>query len=170
MSASGATFRGLRAGAVVGTSSARREVQLRGIRGDVEMRAIRGNVDTRISKVDAGDYDATVLAYAGLKRLGLERRATHVFGFEEMLPAPAQGALAVECRTDDATTRNYLRAIYDPVVRQAVTAERGFLATLEAGCSFPAGAYAEQFGTTLSFTRCWRVTGGSCARECRGPP
>jgi hydroxymethylbilane synthase len=149
VSANGATFRGLRPGAIVGTSSARREAQLRGIRSDVEMRAIRGNVDTRIGKVDAGDYDATVLAYAGLKRLGLEKRATHVFGFEEMLPAPAQGALAVECRADDAATRDFLRAIDDHIVRQAVTAERGFLATLEAGCSFPAGAYAEHFGTTL---------------------
>lgn len=99
--------------------------------------------------MDAGDYDAAVLAFAGLKRLGLERRATHVFGFEEILPAPAQGVLAVECRSDDAKVRPLLEALDDPVLRQTVTAERVFLATIDGGCGFPAGAYAEHFGTTL---------------------
>ncbi len=143
------SFRGLPAGARVGTSSARRTAQLRAIRPDVEIVPIRGNVDTRIGKVDGGEYDATVLALAGLKRLGLEQRATHVFGFEEMLPAPAQGVLAVECRSDDAPVRRLLEALDDPVLRQTVTAERMFLATIDGGCSFPAGAYAEHFGSTL---------------------
>jgi hydroxymethylbilane synthase len=149
VSANGATFRGLKPGAVVGTSSARREAQLRGIRPDIEIRDIRGNVDTRVRKVDAGEFDAAVLAYAGLKRLGIGGRASHVFGFEEMLPAPAQGALAVECRSDDQSTREMLKAIDDPVLRQTVTAERMFLATIDGGCSFPAAAYAEHFGSTL---------------------
>lgn len=142
-------FHALPAGARVGTSSARRTAQLAAIRPDIEIVPIRGNVDTRLAKVDAGEYDAAVLALAGLKRLGLEGRATHVFGFEELVPAPAQGVLAIECRGDDADVRAVLAAIDDPVLRQTVTAERSFLATLEAGCSFPAGAYAEHFGSTL---------------------
>ena len=142
-------FRALPPGARVGTSSARRTAQLIAIRPDVDIVHIRGNVDTRLGKVESGEYDAAVLALAGLRRLGLEGRATHVFGFEELVPAPAQGVLAVECRTDDVRVRSMLAAIDDLALRQTVTAERSFLATLEAGCSFPAGAYAEQFGSTL---------------------
>jgi hydroxymethylbilane synthase len=149
VSASGSSLRGLPGGAVIGTSSPRREAQVRELRPDLAMKPIRGNVDTRIAKVDAGDYDATVLALAGLRRMGLEHRASHVFGFEELLPAPAQGALAVECRVTDRETRDLLAAIDHPETRAAVTAERSFLAAIDAGCSFPAGAYAEQFGTTL---------------------
>lgn len=143
------SFRGLPAGARVGTSSARRTAQLRAIRPDVEIVPIRGNVDTRIAKVEGGEYDAAVLALAGLKRLGLEHRAAHIFGFEEILPAPAQGVLAVECRADDGRVRPLLEALDDAVLRQTVTAERAFLATIDGGCSFPAGAYAEHFGSTL---------------------
>ena len=142
-------FHALPAGARVGTSSARRTAQLAAIRPDIEIAPIRGNVDTRLAKLDAGEYDAVVLALAGLKRLGLDGRATHIFGFEELVPAPAQGVLAIECRTVDAPVRELLGAIDDPILRQTVTAERSFLATLEAGCSFPAGAYAEHFGSTL---------------------
>ena len=136
-------------GAIVGTSSQRRTAQLLGIRGDIDVRPIRGNVDTRIAKLDAGEYDAIVVAYAGLVRLGAEKRATSIFGYEEMLPSPAQGALAVECRTEDTATRDLIRPIDEPELRYAVTAERTFLAHLEAGCSFPAAAYAERFGSTL---------------------
>lgn len=139
----------LPAGSVIGTSSARRSAQLRATRADLDLRQIRGNVDTRLAKLDAGEYDAIILAFAGLKRLGLEGHVSQLLGFEEMLPAPAQGALAVECRADDAETRRFIAAIDDPSLRQTVTAERTFLATLEAGCSFPAAAYAEHFGTTL---------------------
>jgi len=148
----GETLRGLPAGAVVGTSSPRREAQLREIRPDVEIRPIRGNVDSRIAKVEAGDYDATVLALAGLSRLGLGHRVNHIFGYEEMLPAPAQGALAVECRAGDIATREVLAAIDDPALRQEVAAERTFLATIDGGCSFPAAAHAEHFGTTLKLS------------------
>jgi hydroxymethylbilane synthase len=169
VSASGADFRGLKEGAVLGTSSARREAQLRAIRPDIEFRQIRGNVDSRIAKVDAGQFDATVLALAGLRRLGLEGRATHVFGFEEMLPAPAQGALAVECRTADATTRELLTAIDDPVLRQVVSAERTFLATIGGGCSFPAGAYAEHFGSTLKLHGLLAPEGRIVRQKMAGP-
>ncbi|MGH2608543.1 MAG: hydroxymethylbilane synthase, partial [Tepidiformaceae bacterium] len=136
-------------GAVVGTSSPRREAQLREIRPDLDIRAIRGNVDTRVAKVDDGEYDAAVLALAGLKRLGLEDRAAEVFGLYDLLPAPAQGVLAVECRSNDAATLELLRSIDDPALRRIVTAERSFLARIDAGCSFPSAAYAEEFGTTI---------------------
>lgn len=145
----GHTLHDLPKGTVVGTSSPRREAQVREVRPDLEVRTIRGNVDTRVARVDAGEYGATVLALAGLKRLGLEARASHIFGYEEMLPAPAQGALAVECRTDDAPTRELLATIDDRELRLTVTAERMFLATIDGGCSFPVAAYAEHFGTTL---------------------
>jgi hydroxymethylbilane synthase len=145
----GMALRDLPAGSVVGTSSPRREAQIREMHSGVEVRPIRGNVDTRLRKVAEGEYDATVLALAGLRRLGLEARATEVFGVYDMLPAPAQGALAVECRTDDRATRGLITAIDDATARRAATAERAFLAALEAGCSFPAAAYAEEFGTTL---------------------
>ena len=148
----GETLRGLSSGAVVGTSSPRREAQLREIRPDLDIRAIRGNVESRIAKVDDGDYDATVLALAGLTRLGVASRASHVFGYEEMLPAPAQGALAVECRGADTATREMLKAIDNPELRLAVTAERAFLAAIDGGCSFPAGAHAEHFGSTLKLS------------------
>jgi hydroxymethylbilane synthase len=139
----------LRKGAVVGTSSPRREAQVREIRPDLDIRPIRGNVDTRIAKVDAGEYDAAVLALAGLRRLGLEERAAEVFGLYDVLPAPAQGVLAIECRSNDAPTLELVRAIDDPALRRIVTAERSFLARIDAGCSFPSAAYAEEFGTTI---------------------
>ncbi len=149
VSRDGATLAGLPQGAVVGTSSPRRAAQTAALRPDLVLRPIRGNVDTRLAKVDAGEYDAAILAIAGLERLGLAERASHVFGFEEMLPAPAQGALAVECRRDDSETLRLLATIDDRELRGLVSAERAFLAALEAGCDFPAAAYAESFGTTL---------------------
>jgi hydroxymethylbilane synthase len=142
-------LRALPAGAVVGTSSPRREAQLREMRPDLDIRPIRGNVDTRLRKVDDGEYDGAVLALAGLRRLGLASRASETFGLYDMLPAPAQGALAAECRSDDRETRALLGSIHDAVAGQAVSAERAFLAALEAGCSFPAAAFAEHFGTTI---------------------
>lgn len=156
-------------GAVVGTSSPRREAQVREVRPDLEVRPIRGNVETRVAKVDAGEFDAAVLALAGLRRLGLEGRAGHVFGFEEMLPAPAQGALAVECRVADTATRKLLEAIDDPAIRAAVTAERVFLATIDGGCSFPAAAHAEQFGTTLKLNALIAVDGRIIRSKMAGP-
>jgi hydroxymethylbilane synthase len=145
----GKTLRQLAPGARVGTSAPRREAQIRAIRPDLEIVPIRGNVDTRMAKFDAGEYDAIVLALAGLRRIGYEDRVTEILGFEEMLPAPAQGALAVECRSNDTRVRTLLQSVDDPSVRTTVTAERSFLAALEAGCSFPAGAHAEEFGSTV---------------------
>lgn len=159
-----AGLRTLPRGAVVGTSSPRRTAQLLELRPDLDVRPIRGNVDTRIAKVEAGEFDGAVLALAGLRRLGLEARADEVFGFEEMLPAPAQGALALECRTADTATRALLAAVDDPALRQVVTAERMFLATIDGGCSFPAAAYAEHFGTTLKLNALL-ATGGRIVRS-----
>jgi len=162
-------LRALPAGAIVGTSSPRREAQVRELSPGVEVRPIRGNVETRIARVDAGDFDAAVLALAGLRRLGLEHRATHIFGNEEMLPAPAQGALAVECRSADAPVRSLLEAIDDPLIRSAVTAERGFLAAIDGGCSFPAAAHAEIFGTTLKLRGLIAADGTLLRSKMAGP-
>ncbi len=128
--------------AVVGTSSTRRAAQLLIVRPDLQIKSIRGNVGTRVRKVLDGDYDATVLAAAGLERLGLTDAVTEKLSLEVMLPAPGQGALAVQCRADDEATLALLAAIDDADVRAAVTAERQFLHNLGGGCSAPVAAYA----------------------------
>jgi len=133
-------------GARIGTGSGRRAVQLKALRPDIETEEIRGNVDTRIRKVDSGEYDGVVLAIAGLERLGLSARASHVCSVDEMVPAVGQAALAVETRTDDAEAIGVVRAIDDADTRVAVMAERAFLRRLGAGCRLPVGAYARLDG------------------------
>jgi hydroxymethylbilane synthase len=128
-------------GAVVGTGSARRRAQLLGVRPDLQMAEVRGNVDTRLKKLDAGDYDALVLAEAGLVRLGLADRIRQALPKALMLPAVGQGALGIECRADDAPTRGWLERLDDPATRAAVTAERAMLAALRGGCLAPVGAW-----------------------------
>lgn len=142
----GRTLADLPPGAVVGTSSNRRTAQLRMMRPDLEVRSIRGNVPTRVEKMRSGEYDAVVLAVAGLERLGMSDVITEIFEPETMLPAPGQGALAVQCRSDDDDTRTRLAVLEDPDVRSAVTAERAFLERLEAGCSSPVAAHARVDG------------------------
>lgn len=132
-------------GSVVGTSSLRRTAQLRAFRPDLDVRSIRGNVDTRIRKVREGEFDATVLAAAGVIRLGLEHEVAEWLSLEAMLPAPGQGALAVQCRAGDGRVLELLSAIDDPPSRAATTAERMFLSELGAGCTAPVAAYAEAF-------------------------
>jgi hydroxymethylbilane synthase len=134
----------------VGTGSARRAVQLLALRGDLQPVEIRGNVDTRLRKLDAGEYDAIVLAAAGLERLGLLGRATQIFSVQQMVPSPGQGALAVQVRADANEAAAFVAAIDDPATHAAVTAERAFLARLGAGCRLPVGAFAEVLGDTLS--------------------
>ncbi len=136
------TLAGLPAGAVVGTSSLRREAQLRALRPDLEIRSIRGNVDTRVDKVRRGEYDAAVLAAAGIRRLGLEGAVTEWLEPETILPAPGQGALAVQCRSEDERVLALLAAIDDPGARATTMAERAFLRALGGGCATPVGAYA----------------------------
>ncbi|MCW2829511.1 MAG: hydroxymethylbilane synthase [Aeromicrobium sp.] len=139
----GLTLGELPAGARVGTGSPRRESQLNALGLGVEVAPIRGNVDTRIAKVVSGEYDAVLLARAGLLRLGRADEATEVIDPLQMLPAPGQGALACECRADDDATIRLVGQLDDADTRAAVTAERSLLATLEAGCSAPVGALAE---------------------------
>ena len=129
-------------GAIVGTSSLRRQAQLLALRPDLEVRSMRGNVDTRIRKVLEGHYDAALLAGAGLARLGLGGYVTEWLDLEAMLPAPGQGALAVQCRAADADALTLLAALDDPGLRAAVGAERAFLHGLGAGCSAPVAAHA----------------------------
>ncbi len=131
-------------GSRVGTGSPRRRAQLDALGLGLDVVAIRGNVDTRIGRVRSGDLDAVVVAAAGLRRLGLIDRATELLDPVQMLPAPAQGALAVECRAEDVDLGAALAAVLDDgYTRAAVAAERAVLATLEAGCSAPVGALAD---------------------------
>ena len=127
----------------VGTGSLRRQAQLRHVRPDLQTEDIRGNVDTRLRKLDEGQFDAIVLAEAGLRRLGLVDRITHVLPFDLMLPAVGQGALAIECRADDAATRAAVTPLDDPQSHVAVLAERALLAHLRGGCMAPVGAMAQ---------------------------
>ena len=130
-------------GAVVGTSSPRRAAQLRALGLGLEIRPLRGNLDTRLNRVSSGDLDAIVVARAGLTRLGRLDDVTETLEPVQMLPAPAQGALAVECRAGDTRLAALLAELDDADTRAAVTAERALLAELEAGCSAPVGAIAE---------------------------
>ena len=140
----GLTLAELPVGSVIGTGSPRRAAQLRALGLGHQVVAIRGNVDTRVGKVRAGELDAVVLARAGLSRIGRLDEITETIDPLQMLPAPGQGALAVECRADDQELGEAVAAaLDDPQTRTAVTAERSLLATLEAGCSAPVGALAE---------------------------
>src|SRR6476659_9656332 len=133
----------LPAGSVIGTSSPRRAAQLRALGLGLEIRPLRGNLDTRLNRVSNGDLDGIVVARAGLARIGRLADVTETLEPVQMLPAPAQGALAVECRADDTELAALLAELDDADTRAAVTAERVLLAELEAGCSAPVGAIAE---------------------------
>ncbi len=133
----------LPAGSVIGTSSLRRAAQLRALGLGLEIRPLRGNLDTRLNRVSSGDLDGVVVARAGLARVGRLDVVTEALEPVQMLPAPAQGALAVECRADDTELAAVLAELDDADTRAAVTAERVLLAELEAGCSAPVGAIAE---------------------------
>ncbi len=138
----GAKLADLPPGARIGTGSPRRAAQIARLRSDVACVPVRGNANTRLAKLQAGEFDALVLAYAGLARIGHTDLVSEVFEPEDMVPAPGQGALAVECRTDDPDLVALLAAVDDPATRAAVAAERTLLAALEAGCSAPVGAFA----------------------------
>lgn len=127
---------------IVGTGSTRRRAQLLAARPDLNVQDIRGNVETRLQKLDDGEYDAIVLAAAGLTRLGLEGRITEVIPTDLMLPAVGQGALGLETRTDDQVTRELLQPLDHPTTHQAVVAERSLLRELRGGCMAPVAAWA----------------------------
>lgn len=129
-------------GARVGTSSLRRQAQLRALRPDLELRDLRGNVNTRLARLDAGEYDAIVLACAGLKRLGLEERITQHLDPEDSLPAIGQGAIGIECRSDDPVVNELIAVLDDPETHVRVRAERALNKRLMGGCQVPIAGYA----------------------------
>ena len=152
VASNGYTLANLPEGARVGTCSLRRTAQLLALRPDLTVLPLRGNVDSRVRKVMNGEYDAIILAQAGLTRLGLQAHISEIFALNLMLPAPGQGALAVQCRADDAETRKLLAAIHDPFTAAAVDAERSFLSGLGGGCSLPVAAFAEKTNGQIILT------------------
>jgi hydroxymethylbilane synthase len=153
----GAKLADLPRGAVVGTGSVRRQLQLRALRPDLVLKGIRGNVDTRIAKQQAGDYDAIVLAAAGITRLGKQDEITDALSVEAMIPAVGQGALALQCRRDDAATKAILDKIHHEPSAICVAAERAFLEAVSGGCSAPAACHAVWDGDEIVATGVWAV-------------
>ena len=152
-------------GAKVGTSSPRRACQLRAVRPDLQLLDIRGNVDTRLEKLHRGEFDAIVLAAAGLERLGLSHHVTQYFSADEMVPAVAQGALAIEVCTSDPSLETLIAPLADPVTTAAVVSERAFLAAMGAGCNAPLGAHATISGDTLTLTALIGAADGRIVRQ-----
>jgi hydroxymethylbilane synthase len=140
--ANGATLGSLRQGARVGTGSLRRQAQLRHIRPDLDVRDLRGNVDTRLRKVESGEYEAVMLAKAGLDRLGWSARITETLSPEVFLPAVGQGAIGVECRLKDTEAADVVGVLDDTETRTAIIAERSLLSAVQGGCQVPLGAWA----------------------------
>ena len=161
VAADGVGLAKLPAGARVGTGAPRRIAQLNALDAGLTCVPIRGNVDTRIRKVESGELDAVVLAAAGLQRLGRLTEVTEFLDPDVVLPAPAQGALAVECRESDTELRAALAVLDDPATRAAVLAERALLAALEAGCSAPVGGYATVEDGVLSLRGAVATVDGS---------
>ena len=142
---------GLPHGAKVGTASLRRQAIMKRMRPDLEVAPLRGNVETRLRKLDAGEADAIILALAGLRRLGLEQRATSIMSADEFLPAAGQGTIAVEIRDDDTATRYALAKIDHADTSIALACERAFLAALDGSCKTPIGAHATIEGDAIHF-------------------
>jgi hydroxymethylbilane synthase len=165
ISSSGCTLADLPKGSKVGTSSPRRICQLRALRPDLVLLDIRGNVDTRLRKLREGQYDAIVLAAAGMERLGLLQQVTEYLDPSVMIPAVAQGALAVEIRADDSDLLSLVSTLDDPTTRAAVTAERAFLATVAGACSLPVAAHATLDGGLLHIAA---MIGSDDGRSVRG--
>jgi hydroxymethylbilane synthase len=151
ISAKAKTIAALPQGARVGTASLRRQAIMKRARPDLEVAPLRGNVETRLRKLDGGEADAIILALAGLRRLGLEGRATRIMSADEFLPAAGQGAIAIETREDDAATRALLTKIDHADTSAAVAVERAFLAVLDGSCKTPIGAHATIEDETVRF-------------------
>jgi hydroxymethylbilane synthase len=149
----------------VGTASLRRQAIMKRARPDLEVAPLRGNVETRLRKLDDGEADAIILALAGLKRLGLEMRATRIMSVAEFLPAAGQGAIAIETRDDDTRTREAVAKIDHAATSTAVAAERAFLAVLDGSCKTPIGAHATIDGDILQFRGLILKPDGSAAHE-----
>jgi hydroxymethylbilane synthase len=159
----GLTLAGLPPGARVGTCSTRRTAQVLARRPDLAVGALRGNVPTRVGRLASGEFDAIVLARAGLERLGLDGHVTEMFPADTFLPAPGQGALAVQCRGDDTAMTTRLAALDDAATRRRVTAERAVLHVLGGGCSVPVAALAAIDGGTIALTATVFAADGSHA-------
>jgi hydroxymethylbilane synthase len=151
--------------AIVGTSSLRRTVQLKRLRNDLKCVPIRGNVPTRLKKLEQGDFDAIVLARAGLERLGLCDKASIIFDPTQFIPSPAQGTLAVEVRADDAETKEIVSKLDDKNARITTTAEREVFSALGCGCHAPAGVFAQIDGSKITISACFSDPDGSNFRE-----
>ncbi len=166
-----ASLAALPRGAVVGTSSLRREAQLRERYPGLEFRALRGNLDTRLAKLDRGDYDAIVLAVAGLKRLGLGDRVRAILEPEESLPAAGQGALAIECRAERTDLAGHLAALNDAATAACVRAERAVSRALGGSCQLPLGAFAQLEGEEIRLRGLVAAPDGSriVRADARGP-
>ena len=172
ISRDGAKLKDLASGARVGTSSLRRQAQLRHHRPDLELLDLRGNVDTRLKKLSAGEFDAIVLATAGMNRLGVSDKITQILPPEIMLPAVGQGALGIETRAEDHETLRLVAALDDPESHEAVTAERALLRELEGGCQIPLGAWARRENGELRLEACVFSADGKefVRKDLRGRP
>ena len=168
----GSTLANLRKGARVGTSSLRRQAQLRHLRPDLDLRDLRGNVDTRLRKVESGEYEAVCVSKAGLDRLGFSQRISEVLSPEVCMPAVGQGAIAVECRLKDREAEELLAPLDDAETRASIIAERALLGALHGGCQVPMGAFARVDHGQLVMEACvCSVDGAHCVKQhASGPP
>ena len=168
----GSTLANLRHGARVGTSSLRRQAQLKHLRPDLDLRDLRGNVDTRLRKVESGEYEAVMVAKAGLDRLGLSQRISEVLSPDICMPAVGQGAIAVECRLKDTEAGDLLAPLDDAETRTSIIAERALLAVLQGGCQVPLGAWARVERGELLLDACVCSVDGSqyVKQRASGPP
>ncbi len=157
----GQRFVDLPQGALVGSSSLRRQAQLLMMRPDLRIEPLRGNVNTRLAKLENGDYDAIILAAAGLERLGLDKHISQTFAPEEMLPAAAQGVLGIECLDNNAPLKKILAALVDQTAMQTTTAERAIASVLQANCQSPVAAYATVAAEQLTVTALIALPDGS---------
>jgi len=139
----------LPAGSVIGTGSVRRQAQILALRPDLKVKDLRGNIDTRLNKLQDASYDAIILACAGLNRLGYQNRITAPLSFHQMLPAPGQGAIAIEIRSDDARALNLVAPLNHPETAIPVFAERAFLQRMGGGCNVPVAVYARYTGNQI---------------------
>jgi hydroxymethylbilane synthase len=158
------TLNQLKPKSVVGTDSTRRQVQLQSLRPDLVVKSVRGNVGTRLSKLDSGEYDALVLAAAGLVRLGFEKRISEYFEIAEFMPAPGQGILALEAKTDRKDLVDFLLSLTDPFAYLCGRAERAFSKALGGGCKKPVGAYATLIGDSITLEGMMYI-GGNVVRK-----
>jgi len=172
ISRNGARLKDIASGARIGTSSLRRQAQVRHHRPDLQLFDLRGNVDTRLKKVAAGEFDAIVLATAGINRLGASDKITEIIPPKIMLPAVGQGALGIETRADDRETSRFVAALDDLESHAAVTAERALLRELEGGCQIPLGAWARFENGELRLEACVFSADGKefVRKELRGQP